>query len=415
VAAVSRFFDRTADQLHDIDLEHDRLSYPEAAIVAGVPVTTVRQWKSRRTLSPVAMDDRWATPGELAAAINPATVQTPALDLIDAALVEVANTPDGRLIITMPPQEGKSTRVAGTSPPGGSPSTPTRASSSPPTGRPRHPQRPRDPPPHRPRHPAARPDDRPRQRRRPRVDPRRPPGGVLSVGIGGGLTGRPADLLIIDDPIKDRKEADSETYRQRVWDWWTDVASTRLAPGAPSSSSSPAGTRTTSPAGCSAAEDGHLWRVAEHPRPGRPRPEKGETDPLGREPGEFMPPPAAAPTPSGRRSRSAPVPAPGRPLPGPALPRRGHPVQARLVAPTTGRMWIDRPTAPAGRRSPTAPRMIQSWDLAFKATDSSDWVVGGCGCPTACRRGCSTGARPVLLRGDHAAMVRCPRAGRRRC
>jgi hypothetical protein len=54
---VSRFFDRTADQLHDIDLEHDRLSYPEAAIVAGVPVTTVRQWKSRRTLSPVAMDD----------------------------------------------------------------------------------------------------------------------------------------------------------------------------------------------------------------------------------------------------------------------------------------------------------------------------------------------------------------------
>jgi DNA-binding transcriptional MerR regulator len=54
---VSRFYDRTADELHDIDLEHDRLSYPEAALVAGVPVTTVRQWKSRHTLDPVGVDD----------------------------------------------------------------------------------------------------------------------------------------------------------------------------------------------------------------------------------------------------------------------------------------------------------------------------------------------------------------------
>ena len=58
-------------------------------------------------------------------------------------------------------------------------------------------------------------------------------GGVLSVGIGAGLTGRPADVLLIDDPIKDRAEADSEVYRDRVWDWWTEVGSTRLAPGAP--------------------------------------------------------------------------------------------------------------------------------------------------------------------------------------
>ena len=55
---------------------------------------------------------RWQTPGDLAAAINPATVQTPALDLVDEAVVDTMNTPDGRLIITMGPQEGKSTRVA---------------------------------------------------------------------------------------------------------------------------------------------------------------------------------------------------------------------------------------------------------------------------------------------------------------
>jgi hypothetical protein len=54
----------------------------------------------------------FATPGELARRIAPTTVQTQALDLIDAALVACADAEDGRLIITMPPQEGKSTRVA---------------------------------------------------------------------------------------------------------------------------------------------------------------------------------------------------------------------------------------------------------------------------------------------------------------
>ena len=58
-------------------------------------------------------------------------------------------------------------------------------------------------------------------------------GGVYSVGIGAGVTGRACDLLLIDDPIKSRAEADSEIYRNRVWDWWTDEASARLAPGAP--------------------------------------------------------------------------------------------------------------------------------------------------------------------------------------
>ena len=55
---------------------------------------------------------KWATPGEMARATNPKTVQTPALDLIDKALVEAFNTPDSRLIVCMAPQEGKSVRVA---------------------------------------------------------------------------------------------------------------------------------------------------------------------------------------------------------------------------------------------------------------------------------------------------------------
>jgi hypothetical protein len=49
-----------------------------------------------------------------------------------------------------------------------------------------------------------------------------------SVGVGGSLTGTPADIGIIDDPIKDALEAESQTYRARVWDWFTQVFLTRL-------------------------------------------------------------------------------------------------------------------------------------------------------------------------------------------
>jgi predicted phage terminase large subunit-like protein len=49
-----------------------------------------------------------------------------------------------------------------------------------------------------------------------------------SVGVGGGLTGTPADVAIIDDPIKDAQEAYSARQRETVWNWYTDVLSTRL-------------------------------------------------------------------------------------------------------------------------------------------------------------------------------------------
>jgi predicted phage terminase large subunit-like protein len=57
-------------------------------------------------------------------------------------------------------------------------------------------------------------------------------GGMYCVGIGGGVTGRGADLLTLDDPVKSRAEAESLTYRERTWEWYTDDLYTRLHPGA---------------------------------------------------------------------------------------------------------------------------------------------------------------------------------------
>ena len=56
-------------------------------------------------------------------------------------------------------------------------------------------------------------------------------GSYISVGVGGAITGRGADILLLDDPIKNREEAESEVYRNKVWDFYTSTAYTRLNPG----------------------------------------------------------------------------------------------------------------------------------------------------------------------------------------
>jgi len=57
-------------------------------------------------------------------------------------------------------------------------------------------------------------------------------GGYMKcVGVGGPLTGRGADLMVLDDPIKNAEEAHSETYREKLWNWWLTTAYTRLEPG----------------------------------------------------------------------------------------------------------------------------------------------------------------------------------------
>lgn len=58
-------------------------------------------------------------------------------------------------------------------------------------------------------------------------------GGMVCKGRGGALVGRPCDLLILDDMIKNAEEAQSPTILENLWDWYCTVAYSRLGPRAP--------------------------------------------------------------------------------------------------------------------------------------------------------------------------------------
>jgi predicted phage terminase large subunit-like protein len=53
----------------------------------------------------------------------------------------------------------------------------------------------------------------------------------IAAGVGGGITGEGADILIIDDPVKNSEEAESLVYRDKVYQWYGTTARTRLQPG----------------------------------------------------------------------------------------------------------------------------------------------------------------------------------------
>jgi predicted phage terminase large subunit-like protein len=55
-------------------------------------------------------------------------------------------------------------------------------------------------------------------------------GSYFGCGVSGSTTGRPANLLLIDDPVKNRAEAESTTYRNRVWDFYVSSLENRKEP-----------------------------------------------------------------------------------------------------------------------------------------------------------------------------------------
>ena len=106
-------------------------------------------------------------------------------------------------------------------------------------------------------------------------------GEYTAVGVGGSVTGRRGDLIIVDDPVRSREDADSERVREKTWDWWTNDLLTRLKPGGRIVVIM---TRWHEDdlAGRLLEREPQRWRVIKLPMVA------GDNDPLGREPGDRL-------------------------------------------------------------------------------------------------------------------------------
>ena len=338
-------------------------------------------------------DHDWATPGALAKAIEPTTLQTPALDLIDEYLVKVESGEIDRLIINLPPQEGKSTRVTTIGPLWFLTRNPDRRIAIVSYAQDLADEFGRNIRNHITSNDG---DDETLDlglrvakdngaARRWKLDGTRSitddkgvtkqvaiKGGVRSVGIRGGLTGRAVDALFIDDPISNLEQAYSKTYREQAWGFWQSVGITRLAPGAPVILVLTRWHADDLAGRLLAGEDADRWTVLNIPA------EAVENDPLGRKPGQFL---------ESARQRTQHQWEQIKVSVGPKVWQslyQGNPtLDDGGVLPTEWAryeqpIWVDQ-----GDGTMWVPGMeredhelIQSWDLAFKGEDTSDYVVG---------------------------------------
>lgn len=203
-------------------------------------------------------------------------------------------------------------------------------------------------------------------------------GSVYAAGIGGPLSGRPADLLIIDDPFKGPEEADSDAFRDRAHLWWQGVGSARLGAGAQVLVVQTRWHEDDLIGFLHGQTEGTKWNLLNIPAQADHHPEKGETDVLGRKPGEFMISARGRSVAEWRQrkieagSRMWTAMYQGRPSPeaGDILKRE---LWQRYLAP----MWITRDD---GTRwipgfVPGEDAMLISIDCAFKDREQSDYVA----------------------------------------
>lgn len=318
----------------------------------------------------------WATPGQMAIALDPRTVQTRALDLIDSALVDIAEKRCWRLMISMPPQEGKSQRTSrrfplwmlrrnpdlriaivsyahGVSRRWGRAIRDDITMHSDTLGLAVSPSS------------AAAHD----------WELASHAGGVYCVGITGALTARPVDLLIIDDPYKNGEQADSEAWQEVVQDFWTEVALPRLGPGVAAVIIQTRWRHDDLSGWLQRRDDGADWRVINIPAQADHHPERGETDLLGRAPGEFMVSARGRSTGDweakkrevGERAWNALY--QGRPTPA-----AGNIFRRDWWQYYDQPQWVER--GDGARIAVGFDEVITSWDLTFKDTAGTDYVCG---------------------------------------
>ncbi|MDR3718382.1 MAG: phage terminase large subunit [Bryobacteraceae bacterium] len=182
-------------------------------------------------------------------------------------------------------------------------------------------------------------------------------GSYFATGVRGPITGRRADLVVIDDPIKSHSEADSIAYRDHVWDWYRSDLITRLRPGG----------RIVlvmtrwhpDDLGGRLLESGDRWRVLRLPAMAE------ADDPLGRAPGEALWPDWED---------------------GEALERKRQMVGSRVWAALfqqsprqSGGVLFPAQRIDASEAAPADVREVRAWDLAATPAGlghDPDWTVG---------------------------------------
>jgi len=191
----------------------------------------------------------------------------------------------------------------------------------------------------------------------------------VAAGVGGSLTGEGADLLIIDDPVKNYEEACSVLYRERNWEWYRSVARTRLQPNA--------------------AIILFMTRWHHDDLAGRLL-RLSETDPLA-DKWEMLVLPAEDP--EGKYMKPQGILPPYSALWPEHYPEKELiALQASLGTRQYGALYLQRPSDEEGsivkrdwfkyygedpsKRAESLTDIIQSWDMAFKDTTDSSYVVG---------------------------------------
>ena len=107
-------------------------------------------------------------------------------------------------------------------------------------------------------------------------------GGLTAAGIGGPITGRGADLMLIDDYVKNAEDSLSETLRNKTWEWFKSTAFTRLEPGASLVLLATRWNALDLIGMCQKEMPHQNWKVINLPALAE------ENDPLGRAPGEAL-------------------------------------------------------------------------------------------------------------------------------
>ena len=183
-------------------------------------------------------------------------------------------------------------------------------------------------------------------------------GGMLSVGVGGPVTGQGADLLMIDDIVKNRQEANSQVYRDMVWNEWESTLYTRLHPNGAVVLIM---TRWHEDdlAGRLLKQDPDGWEVLSIPCEA-----EDENDPLGRSIGD----PLWAEHGFDKKWMEETKRAVGSSTWASLFQQRPAPAEGDMIKRKWWKFYKGLP--------PTFDFRCQSWDMAFKDKKDSDFVVG---------------------------------------